>query len=246
MSNLHQVKQYSFVASVYCVTVGFLYLWGYWSKLGVNILEYMNLTDIIKLSLIPILTSFGSFAIGAMLGPLIFSHEKLFPPGGGANTPVGHFLSKHKEFIFSGYVFMVSLIWLFGPINKWHVLPLLIAIPLGVNLQGSGIFKDLVPNMEAERVTSLLICMLPFAAYGYGLLNANEIVQGQKYQYVEVSSEQLHTQPHAKKKEDNLIKLRYLGFVNDYVFLMPMEDKSIIVTRFDKLGTLKIKSSAKQ
>lgn len=225
--------------------VGFLYLWGYWSSFGLNILEYLNLTDILKLSLFPVLSFFVSMVIGAIVGSLIAS-EKQLPLGGGVNTLLSQFLYRHRQPLSFGYWFVVVLIYSYGPIEKWWILPVLICIPLGAYIRQTGILKDLVPSGVAELATVSILCYVPFGAYGHGITNANEIMQGQNYQYVELSPEQLQTQPHAKEKEDNLIKLKYLGFVNDYVFLMPMEDKSIIVTRFDKLGTLKIKSSAKR
>jgi hypothetical protein len=42
------------IASVYAGSIGFLYLWSYWKRFGVNFLEFASLTDLIRLSLMPI------------------------------------------------------------------------------------------------------------------------------------------------------------------------------------------------
>ena len=68
MISSERLREYGFIASFYFVVVGVLYLWGHWYSFEVNILEYISLTDIVKVTLIPIISSFLAFASGAVLG----------------------------------------------------------------------------------------------------------------------------------------------------------------------------------
>jgi hypothetical protein len=59
-----RVATYLYFSSVYAVTVGVLYLWGYWSTFGVNILEYLSLADIVKTAAYPVASVFAIMGLG--------------------------------------------------------------------------------------------------------------------------------------------------------------------------------------
>lgn len=44
---------------------------------------------------------------------------------------------------------------------------------------------------------------------------------------------------------DTNTKLRYLGFMNDYIFLMPLETQTVIVTKFDSLDPIALQRHPK-
>ena len=49
-----RVASYVYFGSLYFVSVGALYLWGYWSAFNINILAYLSLADVLKLTAYPI------------------------------------------------------------------------------------------------------------------------------------------------------------------------------------------------
>ncbi len=61
-----KVSTYLYFSSLYFVTVGVLYLWGYWTTFEVNILEYLSLADIVKSTAYPIASTFIFFVIGVI------------------------------------------------------------------------------------------------------------------------------------------------------------------------------------
>lgn len=60
-----------YFSTAYGFVVSMLYLFGYWSTFGINILEYIEISDVIKLSIYPILTSVGVNVAGFAIGDFI-------------------------------------------------------------------------------------------------------------------------------------------------------------------------------
>jgi hypothetical protein len=56
-----------YFATSYGFVVSMLYLFGYWSTFDINILEYIKISDVIKISIYPILTSFGITITGIIV-----------------------------------------------------------------------------------------------------------------------------------------------------------------------------------
>jgi hypothetical protein len=228
MINGEKLREYGFIASFYCFTVGFLYLWGYWSSFRVNILQYINWSDIIKLTLIPILSSFGAFVVGAIAGQVLAGD--VYPLGGGRATPLGEFLNRHRQKLATLWMVSTSLLYLYGPAQKWNVLPILIAVPFIIQLRAQEIFRDLFVNDAARTITAFLLC-IPFYAYGHGIIEADNVIQGREYKYVEMTldGDDSDKDPATKDK-----KFKFLGQMNGYVFLMPFNGKTVTIGAFDK------------
>jgi len=233
-----RIREYGFIASFYSVVVGILYLWGYWSSFEVNILEYISLTDIVKVAIFPILSSFIIFALGAIAGELMLAGK--FPDGGGVNTPTGRFLNKYKDWLLALYILCTYLIFLFGQTQKWLILPLLISIPISTWLRNRGFLQDLIPNGSANRTIGLLVCALPFYAFGHGIMNAHAIIDGATYQYVDLDMKKLSFIVSDPEFKDN--KLKFIGVLNNLIFLMPTGGKTIIIAKFDSLEPIALKT----
>ncbi|NOS78761.1 MAG: hypothetical protein HOP35_12530 [Nitrospira sp.] len=236
-------REYGFIASFYFIAVGVLYLWGYWSRFEINILEYISLTDIAKVTLIPIISSFLVFASGVILGELLAGEA--LPHGGGANTPTGIFLNKHKSLLLQLYLAITFAVYYFGSIQKWYILPMIISLPITTILRNQGFLKDLIPHDGTNRITLLLFCVLPFYAYGHGILSAEKIITGISYKYIEVESNKLDDVHSDKADRKEHRTLKFIGFMNNYVFLMPVENKTIIVAKFDSLEPITLKTYSK-
>ena len=178
-----QVASYLYFSSIYFVSVGVLYLWGYWSPFGINILEYIGLSDIIKLTAYPIASTFLFIAIGAIAGEGASGANKL-PPGGGANTRIGIFLRKFSRVLTFAYMLGSAIFLIFGPIYKWLVLPALFAMPVTFMVKERGLFRDQLRDESLRTVAIFLVAIMPPLAYGLGRVSADNIMSGRDYSYV--------------------------------------------------------------
>lgn len=210
---------------IYSILVATLYLWGYWSPFGVNILEHLGLSDVVNVTAYPILSVFVFFIIGVMSAAVTPS-DSLMPSGGGANTNIGILIRRHLKKLVTLYFLFVFALYVFGPIQKWLVLPALIALPLTLRL------KNVVPRIlilksdDAQSAIRFIVITLPLFAYGQGKLGANDIISGEKYFYVlsDIQSSE------SKLSASPSYKLRYLGKVGSQYFLYSPESESVLIT----------------
>lgn len=232
-----RASPYVYFGSLYLVAVGLLYLWGYWPTFGINILQYLNLTDILKLAAYPLVSSFIFVAVGAVFGELTGPHH-LLPSGGGRDTPIGRLLQRHAPLIRVGYTLITVTLLLFGPITKWLVLSVLFAIPVYLEAKKAGLFASVLPSDSTRSIVILLLAVLPTFAYGRGKLDAAAILDGTSYQYLAAGTVEGLTVP---DPTDIRNRVKYLGQVNDYVFFLLPDNVTTVVVRFDKTHGLQLR-----
>jgi hypothetical protein len=232
-----RTSSYLYFGSLYFFVVGVLYLWGYWPTFGINVLEYMNLTDVLKLTAYPLVSSFIFAAIGVIVGELV-GFQQAVPPGFGRNTQVGRFLNRHAPFLAAVYTLAALALLAYGPATKWLVLPTLAAIPIALAAKRGGMLASLLPNDSARTVVIFLLALLPAFAYGRGRYDAAAVLDGTDYQYLAAGTVEGLTllDPNNPKN-----RVKYLGQVNDYVFLLLPDNATSVVVRFDKTHTLQLR-----
>ncbi|RRR99057.1 hypothetical protein EIP75_23780 [Aquabacterium soli] len=219
-----------YFASLYFVTVGVLYLWGYWLPFGINILEYLSLTDVLKATAYPIATALVLTSIGAAIGEGLSNRDALrdaLPPGGGRNTTIGRFLRKIAPLLAALYAIGTGALWVYGPIEKWTALPVLIALPVYMFAKDAGLLKRLIPHDSPRSIVIYVLATLPPLAYGHGVLAAHKVQTGQSFTYVTstVSGYAVTNDPQKQ--------LRLIGHVNDTIFLLDPAKTATVVVKLE-------------
>lgn len=223
---------YIYFLSLYFVAVGSLYLWGYWSSFGVNILEYLSLADIVKSTAYPIASVFISLVIGVVLAE-ISSVKKKFPSGGGRNTAEGRFLLKHKGFLGILYIAGTLALLVFGPIGKWLVLPMLFGIPIALYARERNVLAYQIPAEAPRNVCLLLLATLPLFAFGLGKTGANYILDGKVFYYV------LDNDSVTPSSEPSQ-KIRFIGHAGDFIFFWEPKKSILSISKFEVGKTLRL------
>lgn len=231
-----RVSTYLYFSSLYFVTVAVLYLWGYWAAFDVNILEYLSLADVLKVSAYPIASAFIFSVIGAVIGEFLIDRRK-FPPGGGSGTLVGNLLRKLAPLIVVAYLFGTIALLLFGPVTKWRALPFLFAIPVYMFVKDRGFLSSLIPHDSPRSLVLFLLAVLPTWAYGHGRLQAATVLEGTDYKYVVSEIEGITVGNAADPKS----RIRYIGHASDYVFLLLPDNSTLAIIRFDQAKNLQLK-----
>jgi hypothetical protein len=85
---------------------------------------------------------------------------------------------------------------------------------------------------------TFLLAALPPAAYGYGRLKAAAILDGTDYYYLTAPA--MDSLPMGDV-HDAKNRIKYLGHVNDYVFLLLPDSDTTVIIRFDKTRGLQLK-----
>ncbi|HEY6644118.1 hypothetical protein [Povalibacter sp.] len=91
--------------SAYAVAAGALYLWGYWSKFHVNILEYMGLLELALAAAFPLFSAVIGLVGGVVLGQ-VFGGNSL-SQGHGAGTKFGRTLKRYARLLLFLYLALV-------------------------------------------------------------------------------------------------------------------------------------------
>jgi hypothetical protein len=147
-----RVASHVYFASLYFITVGILYLWGYWAPFGINILEYLELSDILKATAYPIATAILMTTIGAAIGEWRMANRDHLTPGGGRYTIIGRFLRKFSSHLLVLYVGGAIALLLFGPVEKWRVLPILLSLPIYIFAQQTNFLAEIIPHESPRSI----------------------------------------------------------------------------------------------
>ena len=218
------------------MSVGVLYLWGYWSTFNVNILEYLSLVDVIRLTAYPIASAFAFMAIGAVFGEIFFGPGALLP-GGGRNTKTVKFLRKIAPLLIILYVSVTVIFVLFDIPNKWLVLPVLLAPPLALFAKRRDFLVGIIPYDSLRTIVIYLLAVLPTFAYGQGRLRAADIVDGRKFDYVLSTIDEVSIAADASPVQ----KVRYLGHAGDFLFYLNPVTTVLVITKFQEDKSLLLK-----
>jgi hypothetical protein len=228
--------QYAYWASAYGLAVALLYLWGYWSPFDVNILEYVSLSDVVKTAVYPIGSVFVFAAIGAVAGEVLFP-TGFMPPGGGANTKAGRTLRKIGPLFLALYALSILLLLYLGPVRKWNILPVMVAVPVSLALKEAGILREILVSDRVRTVVLFLLAALPPFAYGRGAIRADEVKAGSSFTYVVSSIEGYPVDAGAKP----FARPRYVGRAGDQYFLFMPAQRTLLVVPQGQVKLLELK-----
>lgn len=229
-----RVSSSLYFASLYFVTIGVLYLWGYWAPFGINILEYLALSDILKATAYPIATALLLTAIGAAIGEVLVNRSH-FPSGGGRDTAIGRVLRKFAPILRILYVGGTVTLLLYGPVEKWRALPILLAFPIYAFAKQTEFLTQAIPHESPRSVVIYVLAVLPALAYGHGTLAANKIQTAKAFTYVASElpgypvSTNAQTQP------------RLIGHAGDHLFFFDPMKTAVVVTKMESGKSLVLK-----
>lgn len=225
MENLR--NKYIWIALPYFFAVGVLYLWGYWGSFEINIFEYADFSDLVKVAIIPVGSTFVFILLGFFFGA--HSPKPVLPEGGGRDTIFGRFLNKTIWVWISGYwVILLFLISTDYP-GKWKVIPIVGMIFPFIQLKST----EFLGGIRSDSVRSILImsfCFLPIYSFCQGKINASEIIIGKSYKYVESIA--------------GMKNVKFIGHVGQNIFLLSEDNSKLVIQKLTDKPIVLSRSSA--
>jgi hypothetical protein len=210
------------------------YLFGYWGPLGINVLEHIGLSDVVRLSLYPMAISLSSIVLGMILGALI---GPLFPPGGGQKTEIGKAVKK-GEWIFwtlhSG-LFVWGFFWGKEP-YKWVGLAMMLGV-LAVPVSNSKVMITLLPEYWVRYTTASVVLLIPSLAFAFGRVNAFSVLDGSADRVIDVSRVDAELNLRATPQRP----IMYAGKIGDRFALYETLSKQIVLVSDSRLPILPIR-----
>ncbi|MHB1184265.1 MAG: hypothetical protein ACYC4A_06140 [Desulfobulbia bacterium] len=233
MINKEKLGTYLWPAPFYLLTVGVLYLWGYWESFGVNIFEFVALSDVVKVAIIPVGSVFLFVLLGFGIGEITIADK--FNEGGGRSTKIGKILNKLFPFFVVIYLVIITYLMFSKPElpGKWKVLPVFLMFPPYFLLKGSGFIKE-IHNDSLRSLIIISIVALPLYSFSTGKINAEKILKNNEYKFIELGENT------AKEK------MKFIGHANNYLFFISMDNGKIMITNIDKHGPLTLHVSTQK
>ncbi|VXB09841.1 hypothetical protein [Massilia sp. 9I] len=232
-----------YFSSLYFVTVGVLYLWGYWPSFGINILEYIAVTDILKLTAYPIAVTLLLLLLGTSLGTIGHNREE--------DESLEHLsiaeleakrlkLRRRLLFLKGGWVLSFIVALFCDTIFLWSLLPYSIAMIVMYWLRDHVTNISWLPNRNARILVVYLLVALPFLAYGKGRIAAQRVVEGTAYTYLVsgVGDSSANSKPETK--------MRYLGHAGEHLFFYDPKTSATVVAKMESDKPLILKASSDQ
>lgn len=227
MLEKEKLSNYLWIGPIYFISVGVLYLWGYWSNFGINIFEYAALSDIVKVSIIPVGSVFIFILIGFFIGEATVAD--ILPEGISRSTVLSRFLRRILGLLIIVYG-VILFIFIFYPVpNKWLILPILLMWLFYFPLKEAGFLKE-IKNDSARSLAIIAIIALPLYSFAIGKINAEKILNNKEYQYIEVVEE--------GKKE----RLKFIGHANEYVFFISVNNEKLVISKVEKISPIHLRS----
>jgi hypothetical protein len=221
----------------YALAVSTLYLWGYWGTFGINVLDYIGVSDIIKAAVYPVMTGLMALAVGALLGELM---SPRLEPGAGANTRIGKLLNDSLPLLRTAYVVLLAVVVMFSWPNKWLVVGVLVAVPVYFQLKKSALLANEIPSDSARSITLFMLIMAVPVAFHRGQLQGTAVVEGASYQTV---TSELPTKG-ATARLSHADKQRFIGKLGDRFAFYDPDARSVSLIESSEIKVLTLTSSA--
>ncbi|MBU0926048.1 hypothetical protein KKG81_14270 [bacterium] len=223
---MEQIRnKYIWIITPYFFTIGVLYLFAYWSFFNINVFEFANFSDLLRVSIIPVSSAFFFVLIGMFLSQYTLPK---FPEGEGSNTKIGKFLNKIKWLGIIFYWVLLLLLIFSNNENKW------ITIPFFAMFFPYLILKDtpFLQEIKSDSIRSLLIMsfsILPIFSFCQGKINANKILNNKEYKYLESVAEVSHA--------------KFLGYIGEYLIFSSFDNSKIILQKIPDEAIILIQSN---
>ena len=219
----------------YLTITGALYHISYWQTFDLNGLEFISITDIIKSSVYPILSTLFLIICGNIF--FLFTDPFGFyaSDGEGANTKVGKFVNTSLGIKLSLFIWIIflSLFFIFDlNTGRWYMFGTFASVPPAIILYNSDILIGTVKSLKLRYLMFQILVYLPVFAYATGKYEGETIFRNSKYKYIEKLSKN-------KLKVDTL---KFLGNTDKYFILSNLKNSEIIYLKSDKIDTLIVKT----
>lgn len=212
---------------------GGLWNWGYWSTFDINIFVFIDVIDIIKSFIIPLLSSAIYFIVGQILSWFFFRDR--LPYGGGAHTKTGTFLRKYSKLIvFIWLTLVVALLaFSYSPYRwtqaVWMLMPVLV-----IPIMETGLMQDMFPDNNNRIVVLSMIVIIPLLSFAQGKIQAEQIFRNEKFKTIDKETIR-------QVSQSDSLTYKFLGVGGDYIFGITKDNKSTILIQKEELKNIVIK-----
>lgn len=219
---VNKLKFFAYAGIAFLFLTSLTHNAGYWHKLGINTIPYMNFWDIIKLAIFEI--TFPAFLLFIVLVILFaFSlHNKNISTN--SNNIYKSWFNKFLLcfFFILGIITLGWTAYVNGPIIAWIYGGILTLFsPVIVIL----VYYKKIPYKLMHLIIGILIFFCPLFTFALGEEKANTILNNKQYEKISFSF--------LKNRDNKVLQYKYLGTLGDKYFLMTLDNKKVLITQLN-------------
>ena len=219
----NKLSKIIYFVTPYALISSLLYLLGYWSTFDLNILEFISISDIIRLSIYPIAVSIIFVIISFVVGTYYRS-----------STPTK---KSTKWVAYIGILIIACIAHYKGYPIWWLLIGLFLTEIIYHGFYKLNLLETFIPNKRAQSTVLWILIAVPILSFSYGKIHSNEILDGKKAQYVNVSifknQESFRNQEH----------LKYIGLKGDYFFFLSIDNAKLYISKSSEVPILELQKS---
>jgi hypothetical protein len=224
--------------TAFAFVLSFLYLLAYWLGFGINVFEYLTISDVFIYSVPILLLLLISCAGGVSLGVVLDTTQIESLPSVTTQSPRG---LRIRAFVFKRLWPMFAVVGFMIYLRNWLlIIGYLLFLILYASLVVSDVLSAHIPDRTARAVILLFLLAAPVSAVGFGVKLRDNITTGRVYKFVEATN---MVDPSLFKPAE---KLRYVGKAGDYFFLLREDGKSVIITRLNSFKSFELHDFAEK
>ena len=217
---------------VYIYILGFLYLYGFWNTVDINIMQFLSISDVIPSIILPTILTFPSIIIlGVLYGLTYYSNNTIKTISTQVNNKenTSHLIVKSYTIsiiilFITMVICLIILMVSFGSPIVTGVAIFILFISVGMYLRDRTNFLLELPF--GRGFILFMLSFFPVVMYFYGISNANKTLYGEEYFIVQMN-------PPCSTDENE--KFRYLSAMSDKVFSISEKDDSICVSKYNSV-----------
>lgn len=214
------------IAGAYALVVTGLYLWGYWGRFGLNVLEYIGIGDIVSHALMPLIASMVTFVFSFVVGTWRDGPEPPRPPAVDRVIETAH---RHWRALTFLALVAIGLILRFAPEPiRWFLIAPLIVFALATSFTHLNL--SFIPALNPV----VIVLTLGIATYSFaqGREDAYDVLNGQGTLLVDVVGSGLQL------KSDPAHPVSYVGFISNFFVLYDSEQSEVVFLNAQKINSL--------
>lgn len=219
-----------YFSSLYFITVGVLYLWGYWSRFNINILSYLGVSDIIKTTALPIAVTLMALLVGAVAGEAFFGPNPTRPSR--LNPQLAAWVAGAWKYIVPISAFMIVAILIYPDERKWMLLAMFVAWPATSFAKSHGFLANEIANDSARMILIFVLTALPMVSFGQGRINAGQILDGKRFHFLRADRTGTNTPLSCAVMECP----RLIGNAGEVYFFLIPKTQEIAISKLESIG----------
>jgi hypothetical protein len=197
-------------------------LWhiGYWSTFDINILQHLDTVDIIKSFIYPFITSVTLYFIGQFIS--YFLERKLEVGFAEDRTPAKKLKIIRYILLIIITLYVIAVYKYYGN-DKWIWILFVVASFIGIFLNRRLFLSTIIPDINFRLNFVYTIVLIPCLCFAVAKKKSLDIFYDHNKQSTIVS---------LRNNQDSTttnIKYKLLGFASNFVFVMTLDSKSIIM-----------------